>query len=530
MSNKILEIGDKIPEFDFAGIKKITIPKTDDDFTEENGYGVAYIKKYMSFIMSKHAKNQAKIDFLYKYYLGKQDILKKERPHKVDKYNNNIIVENHANRQVEFKVGFISGEKRDYTHKSDSDSDDLIYLDRYFTDCNFFSKDKNLKKWIYATGIGVTYTAPRTDIIVSDGVDVLTGLKLVRYATPQEGFDVNYNAPFTFDTVDPRNNFVVYSSNFDNTPLFCVSIVDVDVSKDDEEPDIRKQMYIETRYATIIVQSDSGYKNFYWDIGDNKTSIIKPKAIKYLPMIEYSTNDDRLGIIEKNRSLFNSINTFRSAIADMTTDSANAILVFKNTDVDAKDIEEMKKAGAVVISDSQTARQGSTASIDTISLEIPFDGLNAYIDQLIQNCYDIAGVPLASGQVTSGGDTGQARLLGGGWNNAYIIIANDINSLVGCDYDELKLILLLCKQVPNCPLNELFASQVDISYRVNQNDNFLIKTQGMMYLYQMNMPLEFILKVGKLSNDTKTDAKDWQKRIDEVGKQEEHQIDNNSSE
>ena len=75
---------------------------------------------------------------------------------------------------------------------------------------------------------------------------------------------------------------------------------------------------------------------------------------------------------------------------------------------------------------------------------------------------------------------------------------------------------MLCKQVPNCPLDELFASQIDISYRINQNDNFMIKTQGMKCLYDMGMPLEFILRVGKLSNDIKTDAKEWQARIDKL--------------
>lgn len=497
----------KIPEFGFKGIKRIEIPKLDSDFKSASDYGFSIIKKYLPNILATHDQNSKKIDFLYNYYLGEQDILQKERPHDVDKFNNNKIVENHANRQVEFKVGFLTGETRDYTHKADTDSDDLVYLDRYFTDCNFFSKDKALKKWIYATGIGTTYTAPRTDIIISEN-------GRTRFAGADEGFNIEYQAPFKFETVDPRNNFVVYSSGFEKEPLFCVMIVEVDKSKDiDDKPEIVKEIHIETRYASFIVESDNNYVNFNWYL-QNETVSVEPKVLHYLPMIEYSVNDDRLGIVEKNRSLLNSINTFRSAVADMTTDSANAILVFKNVDIEAEEVKAMKEAGAVIISDSQSARAGSTADLDTIKLEVPFEGLNQYIDQLLQNCYDIAGVPMASGQVTSGGDTGQARLLGGGWNNAYIIINNDITTLKGYDYEELKLILMLCKQVPNCPLNELYASQIDINYRINQNDNFMVKTQGMRYLYEMNMPLEFILKVSKLSNDIKTDAKNWQDRID----------------
>ena len=517
----------KIPKFEFEGIKRIEIPKLDSEFNGGD-FGLAIIKKYLPQILNTHQQNSTKIDFLYRYFLGQQDILNKERRYKTDAYNNNQIVENHAKRQVEFKVGFLTGEQRDYTHKADSDSDDLIYLDRYFTDCNFFAKDKVLKKWVYATGIGVTHTSPRTDIILDKGVDELTGANIVKYATKEDGFDINYNAPFNFETLDPKDNFVVYSSAFNKEPLFCVSIVDVDVSKkDDKIPQIHKEMLIETRYASFVVHSDKEFVDIFWN--DANTYKMTPKTLKYLPMIEHSVNDDRIGLIETNRSLYNSINTFRSAVADMTVDSANAILVFKNVDIDSKEVQAMKKAGAIVISDSQQSRTGSSADLDTITIEIPFDGLNNYIDELVHSCYDIAGVPLASGQVTSGGDTGQARLIGGGWNNAYISINNDITTLKGYDYDNLKLILLLCRQVPNCPLDQLYTSQIDISYRVNQNDNFVNKTQGMMNLYSMNMPLEQILKSSKLFNDIKTVSKEWQARLDELEeKQKESQVATNT--
>jgi hypothetical protein len=241
-----------------------------------------------------------------------------------------------------------------------------------------------------------------------------------------------------------------------------------------------------------------------------------PKTLYYLPLIEYSVNKDRIGIVEKNRSSFNTINLFRSSVNDMIVDNANAILVFKNVEINSEEVKEMRKAGAIIISDSQNARQGGIASLDTVTVEIPLDKMTTYLDQVMQNAYDIVGVPLASGQVTSGGDTGQARLLGGGWNNAYIIIHKEIMKLLEFDYEQLKLILMLCKQISGCPLDELYASQVDIHYRVNQNDNLQVKAQSMKYLYDMGMPLEFILKVGGLSNDIKTDSKNWQANIDKL--------------
>lgn len=504
----------QIPQFDFKGIKRITIPKLDSDFTASNGYGWDIIKKYLPKILSTHTENARKIDYLYDFKLGVQDILKKTRKHKVDSKNNNIEIENHATRQVEFKVGFICGEPRDYTHKSDSDSDDLLYLMRYFSDCDFFAKDADLKDWIYTCGIGVTKTTPRTDIITRGEIDILTQKPKIRYKTAQEGFNVDFEAPFKFNVKDPRSNFVVYSSGDDVEDLMCVSYVDVDISTDnDATPNIVKQLLIETRYAYFKFKADNTFSTFYWNNGEVE---VVAKDLHYLPLIEFAVDKDRIGIIEKNKSAFNTINLFRSSVNDMVVDNANSILVFKNVDVDGDTIRDMIEAGAVVIKDGQNGATSAVAGFENVTIEIPFDKMATYIDQVMQNAYDIAGVPLASGQVTSGGDTGQARLLGGGWNNAYIIVHKEITKLLEYDYKQLKLILSICRQVPKCKLNELYASQVDIHYRVNQNDNLQVKAQSMKYLYDMNMPLEFILKAGGLSNDIKTDSRQWQENIDKA--------------
>ena len=82
---------------------------------------------------------------------------------------------------------------------------------------------------------------------------------------------------------------------------------------------------------------------------------------------------------------------------------------------------------------------------------------------------------------------------------------------------------MLCKQIPNCPLNELYASQIDINYRVNQNDNLLVRTQSMVNLYQINCDKEYILKTCGTSNDIKTDAKKWEIRDKEIKAEQEKQ-------
>lgn len=492
---------ENIPEFDFRGIRKIEIPYADTDFASGD-YGEKILNKYMQAILNAHAQNEEKERYLYEYMQGLQDIRFKNRLYEKDQKNNNIISQNHAYRQVQFKVGFLTGEQREYTHKADVSTDDLIYLDRYFSDTQFFAKDKDIKEWAYATGVGVALVEPRTDIIGENG-----------YLTKEQGFDVENEAPFTFESLEPTKNFVVYSSGRTKEPLFCVSITEVDNGTDGTIL-IENRITIETRYAYFECNTGKNYKGF-----QSVSKKGKNKSLHYLPMIEQTHNASRMGIVELNKDSFNAVNTLLSNVEDMVIDNANMILVFKNVDVSKLDLADLKQRGAVTITDQPDIRAGASADLKTIKIEIPFDGFIDYTESLLVPSYDIAGVPLASGQVTSGGDTGQARLLGGGWNNAYIAINSDITTFKKSDYKILETILLSCRQVPNCPVNELYASQIDIKYRINQNDNLLIKAQSIYQLWQANFPYEETVKASGLFSDSVTVAKKWQEK-DEKAKQQ----------
>ena len=499
----------KIPNFKFRGIQKITIPKSDADFNVTD-YGLSILKKYMPLVLQQHQLNRRKIDYLHNVALGEQDINGKKRLYNKDAKNNNIISENHAFRQTNFKVAFVTSEKRDYAHKSDSNCKDMIYLDRYLTDIDFYAKDKNIKEWIYQTGIGCSYQCHRTDIIKQD---IKNGELIYRYLTKNEGFDIETEAPFEFNDLDPRDNFVVYSSIRGNEPLFCVSLVETE--RENATPSFSGfdyKIYIETRYARFIAKCSSNFNGF-----DN-LGFEMAKVFHSMPMVEHSINNARLGIVELNRDLFNCLNTLVSNVLDMVVDGANIIMVFKNTDIDQKTIDAMNAKGALILNDNPENKNNSEAKLETVTIKIDFAGLNSFYEERLTQAYDIAGVPLASGQVTSGGDTGQARLLGGGWNNAYTVIKNDITTLLKGDYAVLRLALQICKDVPGCPVKDITASQIDIKYHINQSDNLLTKAQAISTLYGVNMPKEEILKVSGLFSDICAVSQKWEKE-DKVAKE-----------
>ena len=146
--------------------------------------------------------------------------------------------------------------------------------------------------------------------------------------------------------------------------------------------------------------------------------------------------------------------------------------------------------------------------------------VNVFYEQRVTKAYDIAGVPIASGVTTTGGQTGKARLLGGGWENAYTKIKGDIIGMKKSDYALLKLILDICRTVPDTKVDELSASQIEIKYNINPNDDILSKAQAANNLYNIGMPPEMILTDTGLSMDAHTDGFKWQQYIDQKEQKE----------
>ena len=112
--------------------------------------------------------------------------------------------------------------------------------------------------------------------------------------------------------------------------------------------------------------------------------------------------------------------------------------------------------------------------------------------------------------------------MGGGWTNASTIINRDILYFEQADREELRKWIKICKLNPDNPVNEINANEVDIKYNVNQSNNLLVKTQSMQNLFDMNMPVEDILKGVHLYGDIHSVAQRWQASIDKK-KQEENE-------
>ena len=70
-----------------------------------------------------------------------------------------------------------------------------------------------------------------------------------------------------------------------------------------------------------------------------------------------------------------------------------------------------------------------------------------------------------------------------------------------CDKKVLKVILKICKNVSNSNIKDLMVSQLDNNLQIDQRDNLLVKTQGLLNLYECDIPREIANSVINLFSD-----------------------------
>ena len=360
---------------------------------------------------------------------------------------------------------------------------------------------------------------PRTDIFKSINGDITKQ----RYKTKDEGYDIENDSPFVYQSLDCRNNGIVYTSKIGVKglgDLFDYSLVE----EYDKNGIARVVVIVYTREWTAKFETDGKLIA--------NSLLPTPPSYKELPMTPHSINEAQEGIVEVVIDLLNMVNVLASNSADNIVDKVNSVLVFKGCDFGsleddevANKIRQMIKGGAAILPSSDLHE----SNVDVLNIDLNLSEVNQTAEQYLTDIYKLVGVPLATANVTSGGDTGQARLLGAGWTNAYTIIQRDILFMEQGDREVLRKMLVICKANAESKINDINVNQIDIKYSVNLSDNLLEKKQAMLNLYAINVPKTHILKVLNLWGDTKTVAEDWEKADEEAKAQAEEET-NNSDE
>ena len=385
----------------------------------------------------KHSLNRGEIEYLWNYYRGKQPILQREKAVRPEICNK--IVENRANEIVAFKVGYLCGEPIQYVGRSSDEnvSQAIAELNEMMFSENKATQDKEVVEWQMICGTAYRLILP--DQVGSED-----------------------DAPFEMYTLDPRDTFVVYSSDVGNKPVFAVKYR------------VDKQ---NRRIASIYT------KDHYWKLIDNKVEEEKAHALGIVPIFEYPANNARQGAFEIVLPLLDAINTVASNRMDGIEQFVQAFIKFINCDITAEDFKELKDLGAIKVKSSD----GQQADVDMVTNELNQMQTQTLVDYLYQTVLTVCGMPNRNGG-SSTSDTGSAVVLRDGWSLAEARAKDSELMFKKSEQEVLKLVLRIIRDTRGLSdaLYSLRLRDIDSRFTRRNYDNIQSKSQVLVSMLQQN--------------------------------------------
>ena len=469
----------KKPDIHFFGRRKLLSSYTKSEINEKT------LAEILPQVLREHELNASEIDYLYNYYKGRQPILDKTKI--VRPEINNINLENHAFEIVEFKKSYVYGEPIQYVQKGEKEGEkinpEISLLNKFMESEDKSSLDKELSEWQYICGTAY------------------------RWAEVDSKEDED-EAPFELSVPDPRRTFVVYNSGIKEYPLFSgyISYFTKNIMTDDQIPKV-------VNYREVTIYTDK-YKYIFSEEEKQNEFKVMPQAIPISEdmvtaypleiegqrIIEYPLNNSRLGLIELVMSDLEAINKIKSADLDGIDQFIQSLLVFVNQEIDLPTYRKLVKEGAIQVSSSDPNKP---ADVKLLTNQLTHTETKVVSDDRYESLLSIVGIPRLNHKA-SGGDTGQARLLGEGWTMADERAKQDELSFKKSERKMLKLVINICKyktKNKDEKIENLKLSDIDIKFTRNKSDNLLVKTQGLMNMQTSQVPPEIAFVTCGLFSD-----------------------------
>ena len=321
--------------------------------------------------LSVHDSNRSEISKLYGYYRGKTKILTKKK--QVREEINWRINENRAYEIVSFHRGYAFGEAIQYVRRENSASgkaDDLIAADinalnGYMSDADKAACDNELAEWMYVGGTSYRLTLPNKDW-QKDGDE----------------------PPFCITALDPRQSFVVYSSDVDKRPMMGVTYA-----------------MRENNERVFGVYTNTNYYEFV-EFGNVNE---RPNPLGMIPIIEYPADTPRLGVFEIVVPLLDALDELQSNRMDDVVQYVNSFLAILGGQLDEETYKKLNEWKTLCLPEGTDAKYLSTPMSQA--------DVQTFKDDLYQSILTICGVPNRNGG-SSTSDTGSAVIMRDGWQAA----------------------------------------------------------------------------------------------------------------
>ena len=387
--------------------------------------------------MNTHTRNRGEIEYLWKYYRGEQPILRRQK--KVRPEICNRIVENRANEIVSFKVGYLCGEPIQYVGRNGDErvSKAIAELNEMMFSESKATQDKEVVEWQMICG---------------------TAYRLIMPDKRGEEDD----APFEMYTLDPRDTFVVRSSEVGNKPMFAV----------------KYRTDSENRRICSVYSA-----NHFWKLIDDKIVESQAHALGMIPIFEYPANNARLGAFEIVLPMLDAINTVASNRMDGVEQFIQSFIKFVNCDIDKEQFEALKEMGAIKVK----SVDGTVADVSIVTQELNQMQTQTLVDYLYQTVLTICGMPNRNGG-SSTSDTGAAVIMRDGWSLAESRAKDSELMFKKAEHDVLKLILRIIRDTEGMSedICNLRLKNISLQFTRRNYENVQSKAQVLTSMLQQN--------------------------------------------
>ena len=421
-----------------TGRRKIIVPYT--QITKDN------LADVLKLALPIHFTNIQEMTYLFNYYKGIQPVLARKKDVRPEICNK--IVVNLAQEIVSFHTGYLLWKPIQYVaRKEDVLKESLVLLGDYaVNDCKD-SKDKKLANDQSICGVGELFVRP------NEKFDRLNGEE----------------APYETIVIDPRMAFAIYSSTIGNKKIGGVLL---DCYLENGSLVWRCQVFTETEFFEI--------KN-----NDYIITTVEENKLGMIPVIEYPLNEDRMGDFESVEPLLNAINTTISNQIDGVEQFIQALMVFKNVDIDSESFLKLKELGAIKIKDNTDGTKTIEANVSYLNQELNQTQVNSLVKVLCQFVREIVGMPAQADGTTNDGSNNGAVVLKGGWYSAEARTSNTEMIFKKSEKEALKIILFICN-VMTLGYVDLKLSDLEIKFTRRNYEDILAKAQVLVQLLQTN--------------------------------------------
>ena len=319
-------------------------------------------------------------------------------------------------------------------------------------------------------------------------------------------------AYFTRDVIDPRCAFIVRSNYYpDQRPMLAVTFSmdkDKNIYMTAWTKDLRFEIY---GGLTGMPDESSYFGNYAWSERERSG---EKNPLGRIPIVEWIRSDDRTGVFEKQISSIDALNLVLSDISNGVDQIIQS--VWLAVDVELPTITYTDENGNEVttqqgVKDGEwlftfSSKDGKKPTVSPLTLDYKLDEMrNNYLSQrslILEKCH----VPQRNDN--SGSSSGIAMDSASGWSDAENIASALECLTIGCQNEELKVILAAIREsvgisdiTMDNPLMELLPQDIDPCVRRPKNYELTVKTNAFCALLAKGASLEDALAAAPLVPD-----------------------------